>query len=111
MIASCIGTTIVIPSCYIFMYTFNFGIYGLYMAAGLKDFIQLIITVIYCHRKPEIRKVMQPYDCETFRGWGEYLKISLPATVMICAEWWAFEILTVMAGMLGVLELSSQVIA
>ena len=77
------------------------------MAAGLKDFIQLIITVIYCHCKPEIRKVMQPHDCETFRGWGEYLKISLPATVMICAEWWAFEILTVMAGMLGVLELSS----
>ena len=44
------------------------------------------------------------------RGWGEYLGVSVPATVMICSEWWAFEILTVMAGILGVVELACQVI-
>jgi len=54
---------------------------------------------------------MQPYDCEAFRGWGEYLQVSLPATAMICAEWWAFEALTIMAGILGVTELASQTIS
>ena len=47
---------------------------------------------------------------ETFRGWGDYLKISLPATLMICSEWWAYEILTLMSGILGVLPLASQTI-
>ena len=41
-------------------------------------------------------------------GWGEYLCISIPATVMICAEWWAFEIIELLAGILGVTELASQ---
>jgi len=47
-------------------------------------------------------------DIESFRGWGEYLKVSLPSTVMICAEWWAFEILTLISGTLGVPEQASQ---
>ena len=53
---------------------------------------------------------MQPIDIEAFRGWRPYLQISLPATLMICKEWWAFEILTVLAGVLGVTELASQTV-
>jgi len=30
---------------------------------------------------------------------------------MICSEWWAFEALTIMAGILGVVELASQTIS
>ena len=29
---------------------------------------------------------------------------------MMCAEWWAFEILSILAGILGVVELASQTI-
>lgn len=34
------------------------------------------------------------------QGWGGYLKYALPATVMICCEWWAYEVVIFMAGWL-----------
>ena len=111
MIASFVGTAVLIPACYIFMYTCDLGVRGLPVAVVVKEFTNLTITVVYSYCKPEIRQVMQPHSCESFRGWGEYLALSLPATVMICASWWAFELITFMAGILGVLELSSQTVA
>ena len=48
---------------------------------------------------------------EAFRGWDQYLAVSIPVTIMICSEWWAFEALTIMAGILGVVELASQTIS
>lgn len=50
---------------------------------------------------------MVPYDVEALRGWGEYLSISIPTTIMICAEKYAFESLAYTAGALGVIELAS----
>lgn len=40
----------------------------------------------------------------------EYLGISLPATIMICAEWWGFEILALIAGIIGVAAQASWAI-
>ena len=47
---------------------------------------------------------------DALSGWGQYLKVSLPATAMICAELWAIHTLTFMAGALGVLEVASLTI-
>ena len=66
--------------------------------------IIFLVTIIYTLCKPECRKVLQPYSMEVFHGWGDYLKVSCPATIMICAEWWACELLIVMAGFLGTLD-------
>ena len=102
MVASILGTFVQIPLCYFFMYTLDFGITGLPLATFVKESTLLATTVAYCHCKPEIRKVLQPYGKEALSGWGPYLAVSLPCTVMLCAEWWAFEGLTIMAGNLGV---------
>ena len=41
----------------------------------------------------------------------EYLSISLPSMTMLCSEWWAYEILTIMASMISVPALGAQTIA
>lgn len=110
MVASIIGTIVHIPVCYIFAYTFDFGLNGLAFANFVKEAITLCTTIAYCYLKPEIREVMQPFDMEALRGWDQYLSVSLPATALICAEWWAFQVLIFMAGALGVYELASQTI-
>ena len=40
-----------------------------------------------------------------------YLKLSLPALVMLCADWWSMQILTVVAGTIGVEEQAAMVTA
>ena len=91
MVAMCIATCMHLPFCLLFMNTFGLGIVGLAVASSCRDFILLVALMIYGNCKTEIRDTLQPFwSRETFRGWGEYLKVSLPSTVMICAEWWGF---------------------
>ena len=41
---------------------------------------------------------------EVFSEWGSYFHLAIPSMLMLCAEWWAFEIITIMSGYLGVDE-------
>ena len=54
-----------------------------------------------------MNKALVPINKEALRGWGEYFAISIPATVMICSEWWAFEVLMIIAGLIGVVEMAT----
>ena len=41
----------------------------------------------------------------------EYLKISIPSITMLCAEWWALELLSLMSSIIGVEAMGAQTIA
>jgi len=41
---------------------------------------------------------------------GMYLKIGVPGMLMLCFEWWAFELLAIFTGLLGVNELAAEVV-
>ena len=107
MVAFIAATIVSILLNYVFMFTLGYGLQGLAMTLAVTSFLLFAFMAIYTCYNPETRKVWQPYSCEVFRGWGEYLKISAPATLMMCAEFWAFELLTVFAGILGVMELAA----
>lgn len=110
MVAMLIASVLYIPLCYIFFFHFDLGILGLAVATSIKDGVLLLAVMVYSWWSPQLNQVLQPLDSESFRGWGEYLWVSLPTTVMICSEWWAYEIFTVIAATLGVNQLAAQVI-
>ena len=37
------------------------------------------------------------------------MRLGVPGTMMLCAEWWVFELLAIFAGMLGAHHLAAQV--
>lgn len=43
--------------------------------------------------------------------WGPFLKMAIPSMLMLCLEWWLFEIGGFMAGVIGEAELGAQSIA
>jgi MATE family multidrug resistance protein len=47
---------------------------------------------------------------ESFKGLGNYLKIGIPSAMMLCLEWWAFEIIHIMVGYIGVDEQAANVV-
>jgi MATE family multidrug resistance protein len=42
------------------------------------------------------------FDVESISAWGEYLKLAVPTTLLMCIEWWAFEFIIIFSGILGV---------
>ena len=108
MVAMFATTILHIPLCFLFVNYFDMGIKGLGLASSIKDCVLLVTVMIHGNCSDEIRPFLSMPNRESLTGWGEYLKISLPSTIMICAEFWAFEILVVMAGIIGVTEQSAQ---
>ena len=110
MVFMFIATALHIVLCLVFVVWFDYGIIGLGLAMTIKDGVLMSLTMMYGSCSSQVRHILAPFDSEALRGWGQYLSISLPATAMICAEWWALEVLAILAGILGVVELASQTI-
>ena len=75
---------------------------GLALATDVTNFIILSTILINSSCVPSIKEAIILPNRDALRDWGKYIRIALPATVLICAEWWAFEVLTLLAGILGV---------
>ena len=90
MIAMIAATVIHVPLCYIFVHVVDLGVEGIVFATITKDCVLLLTILIYMRCSKRISPHMRMVDREIFRGWCEYLKISLPSTAMLCAEWYAF---------------------
>ena len=90
MVAMFISNAVHLCGCLVFVHKFDMGINGLATAASITNGFLLVSVFVYAYCSSQIREVMQPIDREVFRSWWPYLRVSLPATVMICSETWAF---------------------
>lgn len=44
------------------------------------------------------------------QNWGDYLRIGVPGALMVCFEWWAFELLAIFSAYMGVADLAAEVV-
>lgn len=72
----------------------------------LSAFVQLGLSLRY----PAVLRTLQPWDKKSLTKWKEFIMLGLPGTVMLCSEWWAYEILTIFASLLGTSEVAAQTI-
>ncbi|KAH9746540.1 protein DETOXIFICATION 12 [Citrus sinensis] len=52
-----------------------------------------------------------PISMELFQGIGEFFHFAIPSAVMICLEWWSFELLILMSGLLPNPQLETSVLS
>ena len=102
MYAQVFASIIHLLLCLFVVQPYNLGVQGLGIATMITYFLMFFFTTIYGHCIPAIKKTIQCPNRDTFVGWGAYLRISLPATVMLLAEGWAFNVLGVLAGLISV---------
>lgn len=54
------------------------------------------------------KETWSPWSMECLQGWGLYLTLAFPGMLMVCLEWWCFEIGTILSGTLDTFELGAQ---
>lgn len=55
-----------------------------------------------------MRDTIQPFSWEDFKGWGEYLKVAIPALLLQLIEWWSFELSTIICAFISIDLLAAQ---
>ena len=93
---------------YLFIYTFDFGIYGAPVATGISYWLSFLLLVAYAAfvQGKECWSGLQPRRALT--NWMPFAKLAFLGVIHVGTEWWAFEIVALAAGRLGTLPLAAQ---
>ena len=111
MIAQLICTCLHVVWCYIFIIKYNMEVFGAGFAMALSCILMYSSVTILSHRIPRIEKALFFPTMESLEEWGEYLAISIPATIMICASWWGFELFVIISSNFGTEQMAAMVIS
>ncbi|XP_027717470.1 multidrug and toxin extrusion protein 2 isoform X2 [Vombatus ursinus] len=93
---------------YVFVYVLNLGVPGSALANTISQYIQAIILFLYIVVKKLYLETWGGWSLQCLQGWEAFLSLAIPGMLMICIEWWAYEIGSLLIGLLGVVELSAQ---
>uniref|UniRef100_G3VW09 Multidrug and toxin extrusion protein n=1 Tax=Sarcophilus harrisii TaxID=9305 RepID=G3VW09_SARHA len=93
---------------YIFVYIFNLGVPGSALANTISQFIQAIALFLYVVVRKLYLETWGGWSLQCLQEWEAFLSLAIPGMLMICIEWWAYEIGSLLIGLLSVVELSAQ---
>uniref|UniRef100_A0A3Q3DI64 Solute carrier family 47 member 3 n=1 Tax=Hippocampus comes TaxID=109280 RepID=A0A3Q3DI64_HIPCM len=93
---------------YIVLFAFNMGVVGSALANNVSRFSMAGILYAYILWKGLHKVTWGGWSKDCLEDWGSFFYLALPSMVMMCAEWWTFEIAIFLAGLISEVELGAQ---
>lgn len=77
---------------------------GIGIATSISSFIKLMLcyTLSLCYEDVRNSVVMPSFGCYRQTDQQEFLDLQIPSMVMFCSEGWAFQLQTIIAGLISV---------
>lgn len=111
LISSCITICFHIPLSWVLVFSSGLGNIGAALSVGISLWVNVIILTSYMMLSPACAKTRAPVSWEIINGMREFFQFGIPSAVMICLEWWSFELLILLSGLLPNPQLETSVLA
>ncbi|NXE87263.1 S47A1 protein, partial [Menura novaehollandiae] len=108
VLSGAIGNIVNVAANYIFLYVFHWGITGSAWANTIAQYSQTIFLFLYIIGRKLHVQTWGGWSCECLLEWDSFTSLAIPSMLMMCIEWWTYEIGSFLIGMLSVIELSVQ---
>ncbi|XP_059235557.1 multidrug and toxin extrusion protein 2-like isoform X9 [Mustela nigripes] len=95
---------------YILVSMLRLGVRGSAFASTLSFFVQTIFLFLYIVLKKLHLETWAGWSSQCLQDWGPFFSLAIPSMLMVCIEWWAYEIGSFLMGLISVLDLSGQAI-
>ncbi|XP_036152298.1 multidrug and toxin extrusion protein 2 isoform X4 [Myotis myotis] len=79
-------------------------------ANTLSQFVQTVFLLLYIVLRKLHRETWAGWSVQCLQDWGPFFSLALPSMLMICIEWWAYEIGSFLMGLLSMVDLSAQAV-
>ncbi|KAJ0732793.1 putative multi antimicrobial extrusion protein [Helianthus annuus] len=89
-----------IPINYYFVNILNSGIKGVAISSVLTNFNLVASLVIYILISGVYKKTWGGVSRECLKGWNSLLSLAIPSCISVCLEWWWYEIMILLCGLL-----------
>ena len=95
---------------YLFIIIWKQGVVGLAIAKIIHQVLILVILFFYCQFSKCCGDTWKMVNRDSLKGWKQFIKLGVDGILMVCLEWWTFEILNFIAAYLGPVILAANVI-
>ncbi|XP_062120523.1 protein DETOXIFICATION 49-like [Humulus lupulus] len=89
-----------IPINYFFVSYLNWGIKGVALSGVLTNFNLVASLILYILVSGAHKKTWGGISTDCFRDWKTLLNLAIPSCISVCLEWWWYEIMILLCGIL-----------
>ncbi|KAG6743167.1 hypothetical protein POTOM_054115 [Populus tomentosa] len=100
-----------IPLCWALIFKWKLGIKGAALAIDVSYWLNVIFLGLYMGFSSSCKKTRVVNWNDIFSSIKEFFCFALPSAVMVCLEWWTFELLILLAGLLPNSQLETSVLS
>ncbi|GKV17008.1 hypothetical protein SLEP1_g27568 [Rubroshorea leprosula] len=89
-----------IPISYFLVSHFELGVKGVALSGVLANFNLVALIVLYILISRVHEKTWGGFSMECFKEWKSLLNLAIPSCISVCLEWWWYEIMILLCGLL-----------
>ncbi|XP_020222939.1 protein DETOXIFICATION 14 [Cajanus cajan] len=109
VISSAITLCFHVAFCWLLVFKSELGNSGAAFSIGTSYWLNVILLGLYMKFSLQCETTRVPITMELFHGMGEFFRYAIPSAG--CLEWWSFELLTLLSGLLPNPELETSVLS
>ncbi|CAO2205953.1 unnamed protein product [Urochloa humidicola] len=97
--------------CWALVYRAGMGAKGAAIANAISCAVNLVILASYVRMSSACRRTWNGFSMEAFKELRSFAALAVPSGFMICLEFWAFQIVVLLAGLLPNPQIETSVLA
>ncbi|GLJ11086.1 hypothetical protein SUGI_0142580 [Cryptomeria japonica] len=111
MLCSAITLCFHVPMCWLLVFKSGLGNKGAALANSISYWVNVILLLLYIKISPACKRTWTSFTWEALHDIKHFLKLAIPSAFMICLQWWSFEILILLSGLLPNPKLETSVLS
>ncbi|XP_028785538.1 protein DETOXIFICATION 9-like [Neltuma alba] len=100
-----------VPLCWVLVYGLGMGHVGAALAIGISYWLNVIGLGLYMKYSKACEKTQIVFSSTALLNIAEFFQFAIPSGLMVCFEWWSFELLTLLAGLLPDPQLETSILS
>ncbi|KAG7658665.1 Multi antimicrobial extrusion protein [Arabidopsis suecica] len=100
-----------IPFSWLLVYKLRFGIVGAALSIGFSYWLNVGLLWVFMRDSALYREKWNLRAQEIFLSMKQFITLAIPTAMMTCLEWWSFELLILMSGLLPNSKLETSVLS
>ncbi|XP_056127055.1 multidrug and toxin extrusion protein 1 [Rhinichthys klamathensis goyatoka] len=93
---------------YILLFVLDMGVPGSAAANTISQYSLAIVLFIYIRCKDLHKDTWAGWSIDCLQEWDSFIHLAIPSMLMLCAEWWTYEIGGLLSGLISEVELGAQ---
>ncbi|PON73722.1 Multi antimicrobial extrusion protein [Parasponia andersonii] len=111
MISSAVTALLHTIVCWLLVYKFGLGIKGAALANNISYWLNVFSLAIYVKFSGACRHTWTGFSRDSLHDFFSFVRLAIPSAVMICFEYWSFEMVVLLSGLLKNPKLETSVLS